>query len=77
MEKGSRCFLYAGFLQVTWQTKIQICDWDWKNINPPWACCMFKMAPQDKKQQSLRKCNFKMTFLPYQKQDVEHVQLFE
>jgi hypothetical protein len=35
MEKGSRYFLYAGFQQVTWQTKIQICDWDWMNINPP------------------------------------------
>ena len=35
MEKGSRCFLYAGFQQVTWQTKIKISDWDWMNINPP------------------------------------------
>jgi len=35
MEKGSRYFLYAGFQQVTWQTKIQICDWNWMNINPP------------------------------------------
>ena len=67
MEKGSRYFLYAGFQQVTWQTKIQICDWDWMNINPPWVCCMFKMAPQDKKHQSLRKCNIKMTFLSYQR----------
>jgi len=68
MEKGSRYFLYAGFQQVTWQTKIKISDWDWMNINPPpWVCCMFTMAPQDKKHQSLRKCNFEMTFLSYQR----------
>jgi len=31
---------------------------------PPWVCCMFKMAPQDKKHQSLRKCNIKVTSCP-------------
>ena len=67
MEKGSRCFLYAGFQQVTWQTKIQICDWDWKNINPPGHVACLKWLHKIKKQQSLRKCNSKMTFLPYQK----------
>ena len=44
-----------------------------RTSTPPWACCMLKMAPQDKKQQSLRKCNSKMTFLSNQ---IEHVQIF-